>query len=75
MYGTKPQTLEKLGDQIEHTINDIPLATIQTVCRSVRRRWECTVTEGVHFEHKGLREFKEENTTQIIFLSHFVVEK
>ena len=35
VYATKPQTLEELGDQIEHDINDIPLATIQTVCRSV----------------------------------------
>ena len=32
--------------------NDIPLATMQTLCRSVRRRyWECTVSEGGHFEH------------------------
>ena len=38
--------------QIEHAINDIPLATIQTVCRSVRRhRWECTLAEGGHFEY------------------------
>ena len=33
-------------------INDIPLPTMQTVCLSVRRRcWECTLTEGGHFEH------------------------
>ena len=33
-------------------INDIPLATIQTVCRSVRGRcWECSVPEGGNFEH------------------------
>ena len=52
VYDTKPQTLEELRDQIEHAINDIPLATIQTVCRYVRRRcWECTVAEGGHFEH------------------------
>ena len=52
MYATKPQTLEELRDQIEHVINDIPLATMQTVCRSVRRRcWECTVAESGHFEH------------------------
>ena len=38
VYATKPQTLEELRDRIEHAINDIPLATIQTVCRSVRRR-------------------------------------
>ena len=38
VYATKPQTLEELRDQIEHAINDIPLTTIQTVCRSVRRR-------------------------------------
>ena len=39
---TKPQKLEELRDQIEHAINDIPLATNQTVCRSVRRHcWEC----------------------------------
>ena len=38
--------------QIVHVINDIPLATIQTVCRSVRRRcWEGTVAGGGHFEH------------------------
>ena len=37
-YATKPQTLEELRDQIEHGINDIPLETIQTVCRCVRRR-------------------------------------
>ena len=35
VYATKPQTLEKLRDQIEHAIIDIPLATIQTVYRSV----------------------------------------
>ena len=30
----------------------IPLAAIQTVCRSVRFRcWECTVAESGHFEH------------------------
>ena len=41
VYATKPQTLEELGDQIEHDNNDTPLATIQTVCRSVRRRcWD-----------------------------------
>ena len=51
VYTTKSQTLEDLRDQIEHSINDIPLATIQTVCRSIRRRcWECTLTEGGHFE-------------------------
>ena len=51
VYATKPQTLEELRDQIEHAINYIALATIQTVCRSVRRRCrECTVGEG-HFEH------------------------
>ena len=44
---TKPQTQEELRDQIEHAINDIPLTTIQTVCRC----WECTVAEGGHFEH------------------------
>ena len=52
LYATKAQTLEELRDQIEHAINDIPSATIQTVCRSVRRRcWERTVAEGGHFEH------------------------
>ena len=31
---------------------EVPLATIKTVCRSVRRRcWECTVAEGGHFEN------------------------
>ena len=51
-YATKPQTLEELRDQIDHAITDIQLATIQTVCSSVRRRcWECTVAEGGHFEH------------------------
>ena len=52
VYPTTPQSMEELRDQIEHAINDIPLATIQTVCRSVRRHcWECTVAEGGHFEH------------------------
>ena len=52
VYTTKPQTLDELRDKIEHAINYIPLATIQTVCRSFRRRcWECTVTEGGHLEH------------------------
>ena len=52
VYGTKTQTLEGLRDQIEHAINDIPLATIQTVSRFIRRRrWECTVAEGGRFEH------------------------
>ena len=52
MFATKPQTLEELRDQIEHDINDIPLAAIQTVCRSVRRLWwERTAAEGEHFEH------------------------
>ena len=51
-YASKPQTLEELRDQIEHAINDIPLETIHTVCRSVRRRcWECTVAEGGNFVH------------------------
>ena len=45
-------TVQELRDQIEHAINNIPLTTIQTVCRSVQRRcWECTVAEGRHFEH------------------------
>ena len=30
-YATKPQTLEELRNQIEHAINDIPLAIIQTL--------------------------------------------
>ena len=52
VYATKPQTLEELRNQIEHVINDIPIATIQIVCIAVRRRcWECTVAEGGHFEH------------------------
>ena len=47
-----PQTLEELRDHIEHAINDIPLATIQMVCCSVRlHRWECTAAEGGRFEH------------------------
>ncbi|KAJ4439447.1 hypothetical protein ANN_07571 [Periplaneta americana] len=29
VYATKPQTLEELRAQIEHSCNDIPLATIQ----------------------------------------------
>ena len=33
VYATNPQTLEDLRDQIEHAINDIPLATIQTTAR------------------------------------------
>ena len=49
---TKPQTLVELKDRIEHAINDIPLSTIQTVCRSVLRRcWECTVAKGGHFQY------------------------
>ena len=36
VYFTKPQTLEELRDQIEYAINDMSLAIIQTVCRSVR---------------------------------------
>ena len=52
VYAIKPQTLEELRDQIEHAINYIPLATIQTVFSSVGCRcWECTVAEGGHFEH------------------------
>ena len=52
VYVSKPQTLEELRNQIEPAINDIPLATIQMVCRSVRRHcWECTVAEGGYFEH------------------------
>ena len=52
VYATKSQTLKELRHQTEHAINDIPLATIQTVCRSVRRRcWEYTVAECGHFEH------------------------
>ena len=52
VYATKTQTLEELRDQIEHAIHDISLATIQTVCRFIRRRcWECTVAEGGYFEH------------------------
>ena len=52
VYATKPQALKKLRDQVENAINDIPLAPIQTVYRSVRRRCcECTVAEGGHFEH------------------------
>ena len=38
VYATKPQALEEMTDQIEHAISDIPLTTIQTVSRSVRRR-------------------------------------
>ena len=52
VYATKPQTLEERRDQIEHSINDIPLSTIQMVYRSVRRRcWECIVADIGHFEH------------------------
>ena len=52
VYATKPQTLEALSDQIENAINNIPLAIIQTVCRSIRLRcWENTVAEGEHSEH------------------------
>ena len=51
----KAQTLEELRDKTEYAINDIndiPLAIIQKVCRSVGRRCcECTVAEGGHFEH------------------------
>ena len=51
VYTTKPQTLEEKRDQIEHAINDIPLTTIQTVCRFVGRRcWECSVADGGNFE-------------------------
>ena len=49
---TKPQTLEEVRDKIHHAISDIPLAKIQTVCRSVLRNcWEFTVAEGGYFEH------------------------
>ncbi|KAF5279434.1 hypothetical protein FQA39_LY05544 [Lamprigera yunnana] len=52
VYTTKPQTLEELRDQIEYAINDISLATIHTVCRSVPCHfWEYTVAEGGYFEH------------------------
>ena len=51
VYATKPQILEELRDQIEHSLNYIKLATIQTVCRSVRLRCcECTVAECGHLE-------------------------
>ena len=54
MYATKPQTLEELRDQDEHAINNITLATIQTVCRSNRRPcWKCPVADGGHFDHVG----------------------
>ena len=52
VYATKPQKLDELRDQVEHAINDIPLATIQTACRFVRCRfWECSVAEGGHFKN------------------------
>ena len=36
----------------ERAINDIPLATVHTICRSFRLRfWEFTVAEGGRFEH------------------------
>ena len=51
VYATKTRTLEELRDQIIHVINEIPLAAIQTVCRSVRRHcWECTVADCGHFQ-------------------------
>ena len=44
VYVTKLQAMEEPIGQTEHAINDIPLVTIQTVCRSVRRRcWECSL--------------------------------
>ena len=56
VYATKPRTLEGLRDQIEHAINDIPLLTIQTVCRSVRRRcWERTEAQRGFFKHVHAR--------------------
>ena len=65
VYATKPQTLEELRDQIIHVINEIPLAAIQTVCRSVRRHcWECTVAEGGHFEHGQLAKWIAANCKQ-----------
>ena len=49
---SKPQILEEMRDKVEHAMNGIPLAIIQAVCRSVRRRcWECTMAEGGHFQH------------------------
>ncbi|KAJ4429261.1 hypothetical protein ANN_26264 [Periplaneta americana] len=39
VYATKPQTLEELRVQIEHACNDIPLAKIQLICRSVIARY------------------------------------
>ena len=51
VYAIKPKTLEELRNLIEYAINDIPLATIHTVCRSVRRRClGCTLVEGGRFE-------------------------
>ena len=67
----EPQTLEELRDQIEHATNDIPLATIQTICRSVRRRcWECTVAEGGHFQHARSYGKLRNRTQHKLYLRH-----
>ena len=35
IYATKLHTQKELKDMIEHAINDITLAIIQTICRSI----------------------------------------
>ena len=43
-------------EYFERAINDIPLATMQTVCSSVLRHyWECTVVENKRFKTYLLR--------------------
>ena len=72
-FGTSPPTRVKVTRirdkfEVDGKVQDVlkgwcerkrsSLATIQTVCRSVRRCcWECTLVEGGHFEHG--RKFKE----------------
>ncbi|KAJ4446968.1 hypothetical protein ANN_13670 [Periplaneta americana] len=73
VYVTEPQILEELRVQIELACNDIPLAKIQLICRSVvRRRWDCTVAEEDILNMHGLKEYK---NSKIVFLSHLVAEK
>ena len=57
VYATKPQTLEEMRDEIEHAINDIPLAINLTVCRNIRGLcFECSVTENGNKKYKKLTE-------------------
>jgi hypothetical protein len=48
-HTSKPRSLQDLR---RDTVAAVPLATMQNVCQSgVRRRQQCTVAGGGHFEH------------------------